>query len=76
MVRKILSYQTVKCKIQCDNKQIFHAFVSNIRSYSPEVINIQQRKAELNIILPSLNNFDIRQKRRGTFVSLYPNNTK
>ena len=31
-------------------------------NYSPEVINIQWRKAELNIILPKVNNFDIKQK--------------
>ena len=33
------------------NKGIFHAFLSNIRNYSTEVINIQRRKAEMNIIL-------------------------
>ena len=46
-----------------DNKQIFHAFLFNIRNYSPEVINIQRRKAELTIILPRVNNFDIKQKK-------------
>ena len=35
----------------------------NIRNYSPEVINIQRREAELNIILPKVNNFDIKQKK-------------
>ena len=44
------------------NKQIFHAFLFNIRNYSPEVSNIQRRKAELNIILPRVNNFDIKRK--------------
>ena len=34
----------------------------NIRNYSPEVINIQRRKAELNIILPRMNDFDIKQE--------------
>ena len=34
-----------------DNKQIFHAFLFNIRNYSPEVINIQRSEAEFNIIL-------------------------
>ena len=34
--------------------QIFHAFLFNIRNYSPEVINI---------ILPRVNNFDIKQKK-------------
>ena len=32
------------------NKQIFHAFLFNIRNYSPQVINIQQRKVEFNYI--------------------------
>ena len=57
-------------------KQIFHAFLFNIRNYSPEVINIQRRKVELNIILSSVNNFDIKQKRRGVFVLLYATNNK
>ena len=35
----------------------------DIRNYSPEVINIQRREAELNIILPRVNNFDIKQKK-------------
>ena len=47
----------------CNNKQIFNAFLFNIRNYSPEVINIQRRKAELDIILPRVNNFDIKQKK-------------
>ena len=55
-----------------DNKQMFHAFLFNIGNYSPEVINIQRREAELNIIFPRLNNFDIRQKRHGIFVLLMP----
>ena len=46
-----------------DNKQIFHAILFNIRNYSPKVINIQQREAELNIILPRVNNFNIEQKK-------------
>ena len=33
-----------------------------IRNYSPEIINIQRREAELNITLPRVNNFDIKQK--------------
>ena len=45
------------------NKQIFHAFLINIRYYSPEVINIQRREAELNIILLRVNNVDIKQKK-------------
>ena len=45
-----------------NNKQIFHAFLFNIRNYSPEVSDIQRREAELNIILQRVNNFDIKQK--------------
>ena len=45
------------------NKQIFHAFLFNIRNYPPEVINIQWRKAKLNFILSSVNNFHIKQKK-------------
>ena len=59
-----------------DNKQIFHAFLFNVRNYSPEVINIQRHEAELNIILPRVNNFDIKQKRHGVFVLLFATNTK
>ena len=58
------------------NKQIFHAFLFNVRNYSLGVINIQRRDAELNIILRRVNNFDIKQKRHGMFVSLYATNTK
>ena len=47
-------------------KQIFHAFLFNVRNYSPEVINIQRREAELNIILPRVNDFDITQKNAWT----------
>ena len=36
--------------ILANNKQIFHAFLFNIRNFSPEEINIQQSVAELNII--------------------------
>ena len=46
-----------------NNKQILHAFLFNIRNYSPEVINIQRSEAELNIILPRVNNSDIKQKK-------------
>ena len=59
-----------------DNNQLFHAFLFDIRNYSPEVINIQRHKAELNILLPRVNNFNIKQKRHGTFVLLYATNTK
>ena len=50
-------------RITNNNKQIFHAFLFNIRNYPPKVINIQRRETELNIILPRVNNFDIKQKK-------------
>ena len=59
-----------------DNKQIFHAILSNVGNYSPEVINIQRRETDLNITLPKVNDFDIKQKRHGIFVLLYATNTK
>ena len=31
-------------------------------NYSPKAINIQRREVELNIELPRVNNFDIKQK--------------
>ena len=46
-----------------NNKQTFHAFLFNIRNYSLEVINLQLRESELNIILPRVNNFDIKQEK-------------
>ena len=58
-----------------NNKQIFHAFLFNIRNYSPEVINIKRREAELNIILARVNNFDIQQKGMEHVLS-YATNTK
>ena len=59
-----------------NNKQIFHAFLFNIRNYSSEVKNIQRREAELNITLPRMNNFDIKQKWYVIFVLLYTPSTK
>ena len=47
-----------------NDKQIFYAFLFKIRNYSLKVINIQRHKAELNIILPSVNNFDIKKRLR------------
>ena len=52
------------------NKQIVHAFLFNIRYYSPEVIDIQLCEEELNNILLMVNNFDIKQKRHGVFILL------
>ena len=53
------------------NNQIFHAVLFNIRNYSPEVINIQQRKLELNITLPRVNNFNIKQKKGMEYLFYY-----
>ena len=53
------------------NKQIFHAFLFNIKNYSHEVINIQRHEAELNIILPRVNNFDIKQKKGMEYLFYY-----
>ena len=50
-------------KLSTVNKQIFHAFLFIIRHFSPEVINIQRREEELNIILLRVNDFDIKQKQ-------------
>ena len=55
---------------------MFYAVLFNIRNYSLEVINIQRCEAELNSILPRVNNFDIKQKRHEIFVLLYATNTK
>ena len=70
--------QFTVCQLYKDsnNKQIFHAFLFNMRNHSPEVIDIQRRGAELSIILPRANNFDIKQRKHGIFVSLYGINTK
>ena len=59
-----------------NSKQIFHAFLFNIINYSPEVINIQRLETQLNIILPRVNDFDIKQKKQGIFVLIYATNTK
>ena len=52
------------------NKQIFHAFLFNIRNHSPMVINIQRRESKLSIILPRVNNFDIKQKKARNIFSI------
>ena len=57
-------------------EQIFRTFLFNIRNYSPEVTNVQQREAELKIIFSRVNNFDIKQEMYGIFVLLYAINTK
>ena len=64
--------------IEARYKQIFHAVLFNIRDYSPEVINIQRREAELNIILPKINNFDIKQRKAWNicFIILHQHQTR
>ena len=57
-------------------QQIFHAVLLNIRNFSPDVINIQRREAELNIILLKVNNVDVKQRMHGIFVLLYATDTK
>ena len=52
------------------------AFLFNIRNYLPEVINIQRREVEMNIILRRVNNFNIKQKRHGIFALSCATNTK
>ena len=51
---------------------MFLAFLFNIRNYSPEVINIQRREVEMNIILRRVNNFNIKQKRHGILFYYVP----
>ena len=59
------------------NKQILHAFLLNIRNYSPEISNIQQRETDLNIILPRVNNFNIKQKLAwNIYFIIYPQDRK
>ena len=64
---RVIRYHLSLIKLFTFNKQIFYAFFYNIRDYSPEVINIT---------LPRVNNFDIKQKSHGIFVSLHATNTK
>ena len=61
----IKTYDRIKCLVLSNtyNKQIFHVFLFNIRNYSPAVMNVQRREGELNIILPTVNNFDMKQKK-------------
>lgn len=47
----------------------------NIRIYSPEVSNIRERKAELNIVFPRLNNL-LNKKQHETFPLLCTPSTK
>ena len=43
-------------------RQTFHVFLFHIRNYSPKIRNVQRRFASLNITLPKVNNFYIKQK--------------
>ena len=55
---------------------MFHAFLFDIRNDSHEIINIERREAELNIISLKVNNFVLNKKRHGISVLLYATNTK
>ena len=56
----IIRYFTIS--ISQHNKQTLHVFLFNIRNYSPEV---------MNIVLPRVNNFDIKQKKGMKFLFFY-----
>lgn len=43
----------------------------NIRNYLHDVSNIQRREVELNIILPRVNNFHIKQKNSMEYFFCY-----
>ena len=66
----------LKVDVFCILSKFSLPFFFSIGNYSPEVINVQRREAESNIILPRMNNFDIKQKRHGIFVLLHATNTK
>ena len=68
------SYDVVRRRIDVETTSCVYR--GNIRNYSSEVINIHRRKVELNIKLPRVNNFNIKQKRHGIFVLLYATSTK
>ena len=57
-----LSYYPFKVNLDRCYKQMFNAFLFNIRNYSPKERNIQRREVELNITLPKVKNVDIKQK--------------
>ena len=49
-------------KYHDNNKQIFNTLPLNITIYSLEVCNIHRGVAEVNIIIPRVNKFDIQRK--------------
>ena len=57
---------------------MFHDFLFTMRNYSPNVINIQRRYVKLNILLPSMNNFDIKQRKAWNicFITCHQNQTR
>ena len=59
-----------------NNKQISHVFLFRVKNFSPKVINVHGHEAVLSIILATVNNFHIKQKKFEIFVLLYPSNTK
>ena len=60
----MIGEKPLRIMVKADIKQIFHAFLFNIRNHSPEVSEVEYNRSEveLNIILPRVNNFDIKQK--------------
>ena len=52
------------------------AFLFSIRNFSPEITDNQWPEVELNIVLSTVKNLDIKQKRHGIFVLLYATDTK
>ena len=46
----------------CNHEQIFNTLPLNITIYSLEVCNIHRGAAEVNIIIPRVNKFDIQRK--------------
>ena len=62
--KTLIGEKPLRIMVKVDIKQIFHAFLFNIRNHSPEVSEVEYNRSEveLNIILPKVNNFDIKQK--------------
>ena len=55
---------------------MFHAFLFKTKNYSPGAINIQLREEELNIVLPGVNNFNVKQKGRIGFIKCHQHQTR
>ena len=68
----------LKVDVFCILSKFSLPFFFSIGNYSPEVINVQRREAESNIILPRINNFDIKQKKAWNicFIICYQRQTR